>query len=263
MSNKLLRLLTRRAGTNRFSLTDSIEPLPKHEEPVPSIEAPYALDSARFVQHPRCKVLSGRGGFTLAEALTVVIVFGLIVVSVSTIYMAALRAYRRGEPANSAERKAAWAVSRMVPDFQQAISIRREDAPNDGTAVRVQVPDKVWDAAGGTHYNHIAVSGTNLSLVPGDWVCFYRGNDAAAMDPAGSKLWRSVLHADGNQGKRYVVADHLVDNPPHDGAPKPMFIYYPKVTRLRSVEMTITVREKSGAEVATSTMVSEVCFRNH
>jgi hypothetical protein len=205
----------------------------------------------------------GGDGFTLAEALMVTVIFGLIVVSVSTIYMAALRAYRRGEPANSAERKAAWAVSRMVPDFQQAIAIIPAAPPNDRTAVAVRVPDKVWDAADSIHYNHVSVSGSDLSLVPGDLVYFYRGSDSGAMDPAGSKLWRSVVHANGTMGKQYVVADHLVDNPPKAGAAKPMFIYWPDVTRLRSVEMTITVQERAGAQVANSTMVSEVCFRNH
>jgi len=206
---------------------------------------------------------AGGDGFTLAEALMVSVIFGLIVVSVSTIYMAALRAYRRGEPANSAERKAAWAVSRMVPDFQHAIAIIPADPPNDRTAVAVRVPDKVWDAADSTHYNHISVSGGNLSLVPGDLVYFYRGNDAGAMNATGSKLWRSVVHGDGTMGKQYVVADHLVDNPVKGSGPKPMFIYWPDVTRLRSVEMTVTVQERAGTQVANSTMVSEVCFRNH
>jgi hypothetical protein len=83
------------------------------------------------------------------------------------------------------------------------------------------------------------------------------------MSPTGSKLWRAVVHADGTSGNKYVIAENLVDNPPVDGAPKPMFIYWPDVTRLRSVEMTITVRETAGREIANSTMVSEVCFRNH
>ena len=205
-----------------------------------------------------------RRGFTLPEALTVTFVFGLIIVAVSTIYMAALRAYRRGEPANSAERKASWAVSRMAPDFQHAMAIIPAAAPNDATALAVRVPDKVWDAGDSVHYNHVAVDGGgNLYLVPGDWVYYYRGNDAGGMDAAGPRLWRAVVHADGTAGKRYAIADHIVDNPVQGGQPKPIFIYWPDVVRLHSVEMTITVQERAGAEVANSTMVSEVCFRNH
>lgn len=204
-----------------------------------------------------------RRGFTLAEVLTVSVILGILVVSVSTIYMAALRAYRRGEPANSAERKASWAISRMVPDFQHAIAVIPAEPPNDATAVAVRLPDKVWDAADSIHYNHIAIAGTEMSLVPGDYVYYYRGDDAGNMDAAGSKLWRAVVHADGSPGKRYVIADSIVDNPLQDGAPKPMFIYWPDVTRLRSVEMTVTAQARSGSEVANSTMVSEVCFRNH
>jgi len=204
------------------------------------------------------------GGFTLVEALTATIVLAVIIVSVSTIYMAALRTYRRGEPANSAERKASWAVTRMVPDFQSAIAVIPADAPNDATAVAIRVPDKAWDGTDQTHYNRILdTGGGNLALVPGDLVYFYRGNDVGSMDPGGSKLWRAVVHADGSQGKKYVVADHIVNNPLKSGVPKPMFIYWPDVVRLRSVEMTITVQERAGTQVANSTMVSEVCLRNH
>jgi len=207
---------------------------------------------------------ASQAGFTLAEALTVTIIFGLIVVSVSTIYMAALRAYRRGEPANSAERKAAWAVARMVPDFQQAIAVIPASPPNDATAIAVRVPDKVWNATDQTHYNHVSLTGGgDLYLVPGDLVYYYRGNDAGAMDATGSKLWRAVVHDDGSLGTKLVVADNLANNPLKGGAPKPMFIYWPDVVRLRSVEVTITVQERAGAQVANSTMVSEVCLRNH
>jgi len=210
--------------------------------------------------HTSCR---GRGGFTLPEALTVTIVLAILIVAVSTIYMAAVRAYRRGEPANSAEREASWAVRRMLPDFQQAIAIIPEDPPNDRTAVKMRIPDRVWDATDKAHYNHVAVNGSDLTLVPGDMVYFYRGNSAGAMDATGSMLWRAVVHADGSAGKKYQVADNLVDNPLKGGAPKPMFIYWPDVVRLRSVEMTITVQERAGSQVANSTMVSEVCFRNH
>jgi hypothetical protein len=204
------------------------------------------------------------GGFTLVEALTAAIVLAVIIVSVSSIYMAALRTYRRGEPANSAERKASWAVARMVPDFQGAIAVIPAPAPNDATAVAIRVPDQVWDATDSMHYNHIVdQGGGDLALVPGDLVYFYRGNDAGSMDPGGSKLWRAVIHADGSHGKTYVVADHVVNNPLQGGVPKPMFIYWPDVVRLRSVEMTVTVQERAGVQVANSTMVSEVCFRNH
>jgi Tfp pilus assembly protein PilV len=203
-----------------------------------------------------------RSGFTLAEALTVTVIFGFMIVSVSTIYMAALRAYRRGEPANSAERKASWAISRMVPDFQQAIAINIDPA-TQSYVVGMRVPDRAWDSVDHTHYNNVASDGTNLVLVPGDWIYYYRGNNAGAIDAAGSKLWREVIHADGTPGKKYVFAENIINNPDQSGAPKPMFIYWPDVVRLRSVEMTITVREHAGAQTADSTMVSEVCFRNH
>ncbi|UCH33961.1 MAG: hypothetical protein JSV65_15580 [Armatimonadota bacterium] len=212
----------------------------------------------------RAKSCRRRNGFTLAEALTVCVVFGIIVVSVATIFMAAARAYRRGEPANSAERKASWAISRMLPDFQHAIAVIPAPAPYDTTAVAMRVPAEAWNATDSTHYNRVELTGGGeLYLVPGDLVYYYRGNDAGGMDPAGTKLWRAAYHADGSAGKKYVIADNLVDNPSPAGAPKPMFIYWPDVTRLRSVEMTITVQEHAGREVASSTMVSEICFRNH
>jgi len=205
-----------------------------------------------------------RRGFTLPEVLTVCVIFGIIVMSVSAIYMAALRAYRRGEPANSAERKASWAVSRMLPDFQHAIQVIPASHPNERTAVATRAPDRVWNAVDGVHYNNVALTGEgDLYLVAGDLVYYYRGDDAGVMSPTGSKLWRTVVHSDGSLGKSYVVADNLVDNPDQGGGPKPMFIYWPDVTRLRSVEITVTVQERAGAEVANSTMVSEVCFRNH
>ena len=190
------------------------------------------------------------------------VIFGFMVVSVSTIYMAALRAYRRGEPANSAERKASWAIRRMVPDFQHAIAINI-DPSTQSYAVAMRVPDRVWDSTDNAHYNNVAVAGTELALVPGDWIFYYRGNDAGTIDPTGGKLWREVIHADGTPGKKYVFAENIINNPFAGSVPKPMFIYWPDVTRLRSVEMTITVREHAGAQIADSTMVSEVCFRNH
>ena len=48
------------------------------------------------------RVGRGCGGFSLPEAITVTVILAIIIVAVSTIYLAAVRAYRRGEPANSA-----------------------------------------------------------------------------------------------------------------------------------------------------------------
>ena len=201
---------------------------------------------------------------TLPEVIISFVVLVMILGAVSSLYFASMRAWYRGRRESSAEQKATWAVQRLAPDLRQAMSVTPDASPYIGCGITLRQPAKVWDSGEGKRLNQIA---TNLQgqpyLVAGDYVHFYRGDASGNQSATGGHFWRSLTHADGSQGPRYAVADNLIDNPlDGTGNPKAMFIYWPDVVRLKSVEATVTVRETEAHRSATTTMVGEVSMRN-
>lgn len=202
-------------------------------------------------------------GMTLPEVLVTTVVLGIIVVSVTSLFMAASSTYRVGAVEQAAERTAAHALERMVPDLRAAMLVAPGIGANADTYLMLTLPNRLWDT-GSPCYQLAADATGAMGLVPGDTVHYYRGNTAGELDPAGSYLWRMVVHSDGSVGKMYRIASGVVDNPnqaPFVG-PKPMFVYWPNEVLRESVEVTITVTVRESARTATHTAQSEVALRN-
>ncbi len=203
-------------------------------------------------------------GVTLPEMLTVVMVLSLILGTVSSIYINSLRAWCRGSAETYSEQKASWAVQRMIPDIRLGMSVVPGVAPHEASYIAVQLPQRDFDSGESTYLNRLGTDANGRPyLVPGGWVGYFRGDAGGAPDVHGDHIWRRQVAADGTILKQDSLADHVVDNPPDgSGNPKPTFIYWPDVYRLKSVEVTVTVREKQGGRTSTTTMNGEIALRN-
>jgi Tfp pilus assembly protein PilW len=200
---------------------------------------------------------------TLPELMVVCLVMFIILAAVSGIYYGSMRLYRRGEPANTAARKAAWALARMAPDIQQGIGVTLPNS--EKTEARIIIPDKQQESGGSTFYNVIALSPAGEPyLVRGNTVRYYRGTAGGAADAHGSNLWRQVVRPDGTALSPTLVTDNVVDNPPPAGAtqPRPMFDYWPDASFYKCVLVTVSVREATGSQVSTVPMSTWVALRN-
>jgi len=209
--------------------------------------------------------LLSKRGFTLPEVMVSTIILGILAVAVTTVFMACSRTYYVGATDQAAERLAAGALERMVPDLRAAMLVNQGEPPNENSHLLLQMPERVWNAdAEAYEYTLAPDSLGNLGLVAGDIVHYYRGNAAGEMTPSGDHIWRMVVHQDGSPGKTFAIASHVVDNP-YDSAyagPKPMFVYWPNEVLRESVEVTITVEVKEGARTSRRTAHSEVALRN-
>lgn len=205
-------------------------------------------------------------GVTLPEVVTAAMVLGIIIGSVSAIYSTAMQTWYRGASETYAEQKASLAVERMRPDLQQGMSVTAAASPYDDVCIAIQVPAKTYDSGQGVYLNQLAVDTEGHPyLVQGDYVVYYRGDGDGNISLTGDRVWRRMVRAsDGAILKEQVIADHVVDNPlAGTGSPKPMFIYWPDIYRLRSVEVTVTVQETYGHRTATKTMNGELSLRNN
>ncbi len=194
------------------------------------------------------------------------IVLGVVVGTVCAIYSTAMQSWYRGAAENYAEQKASMAVQRMVPDLHQGMAVSPAASPYDEVCIAVQLPAKLYDTGAGVSLNRLALDGNGRPyLVQGDFAVYYRGNADGNIATDGDHVWRKVIRAsDGVALKQQLIADHVVDNPDDGtGSPKPMFIYWPDIYRLRSVEVTLTIRETYGHRSATKTMNAELSLRNN
>ncbi len=207
-----------------------------------------------------------RNGVTLPELLAAIMVLSVIAGSITAIYMTAMRTWYRGAAETYAEQKASWVVQRMVPDLQQGMSVTPASTPYDEVCIAIRLPATTYDSYEGAHLNQIATDADGKPyLVAGDWAVYYRGDEYGNIALHGDRLWRRYVRgSDGYTLKQAVVADHIMDNPDDGtGSPKPMFIYWPDIYRLRSVEVTVTVQEERGNRTATETMNAELALRNN
>jgi prepilin-type N-terminal cleavage/methylation domain-containing protein len=205
-------------------------------------------------------------GVTLPEVLAAIMVLSVIAGTITAIYMTAMRTWYTGAAETYAEQKAYWAVHRMVPDFQQGMGVTPATSPYDNICIAIRLPMKVYDSGEGVYLNHIAtdIDGKPY-LVPGDWAIYFRGDEYGNIALDGDRIWRRYVRAsDGAALKQDVIADNIVDNPDDGtGSPQPMFIYWPDIYRLRSVEVTVTAQEERGSRTATKTMNAELALRNN
>jgi len=205
-------------------------------------------------------------GVTLAEVLAALLVFSVIVGSVSAIYTTAMRTWYVGAAENYAEQKASLAVQRMVPDLQQGLSVTEASYPYDAICIAIRLPAKTYDSGEGVYLNQVGTDAEGKPyLVEGDYAVYYRGNEYGNISLTGDRVWRRVVRAsDGATLRQQELADNVIDNPDDGtGTPMPMFIYWPDIYRLRSVEVTVTVQEEYGHRTATKTMNGEISLRNN
>lgn len=205
-------------------------------------------------------------GVTLPEVLAACLVLSVVVGAVSAIYTTTMRTWYLGASETYAEQKAALAIQRMVPDVQQGLSVTSATSPYDTICIAVQMPAKSFDSGEGVYLNQVGVDAEGKPyLVDGDFAVYYRGDEYGNLALDGDRIWRRVVRAsDGAILKEHVIADNVVDNPNDaSGGPKPMFIYWPDIFRLRSVEITVTIQEHMGNRTATKTMNGELALRNN
>jgi len=207
---------------------------------------------------------AARIGVSLPEVLTVVMVLSLIIGTVSAIYISSMRAWARGSTEAYSEQKASWAIERMFPDIRLGMSVVPGVAPHEASYIAIQLPQRNFDTGENAYLNQIATDANGRPyLVPGGCVVYYRGDAAGNADIQGDHVWRRQVAADGSILKQDSLADHVVDNPPDEsGQPKPMFIYWPDIYRLKSVEVTVSVRERQGTRVSETTINGEISLRN-
>jgi len=204
-------------------------------------------------------------GVTLPEALTAAMVLAVVIACISSIYTMSMRGWYLGTAEAYAEQKAAWVIQRMAPDFRGAMEVTPASPPNESLYVVLQAPAKAYDTGEGSYLNQVTVDAYgDPYLMPGDYVIYYRGNEYGGLDQHGDRIWRKVAHPDGTVVRQQEIADNITDNPDYGtGQPKAMFIYWPDIYRLRSVEITVTVEESRGNRTASKTMTSELTLRNH
>ena len=204
-------------------------------------------------------------GICLAEVLTVAIVLGIIMGTVTAIYTGSLRAWARGSTETYSSQKASGAVQRMIPDIRLGMSVVPGVAPHEASYIAVQLPQRTFDAGYQTYLNQLSTDADGQPyLLPGGCVVYFRGDADANPSNTGACLWRRLVSAGGDIVKQDRLTDNVVDNPDDaTGSPKPMFIYWPDVYRLRSVEVTVTVRERQGTRSSQTTVNGEITLRNH
>jgi hypothetical protein len=154
----------------------------------------------------------------------------------------------------------------MAPDLQTGVSVSAASSPYEDVCIAVRLPAKTYDSGQGAYLNQVAVDAEGVPyLVEGDYAVYYRGDAEGNIAVDGDRIWRRLVSGtDGTVIKEQVIADNIIDNPNDDtGNPKPMFIYWPDIYRLRSVEVTVTVQERQGNRTATKTMNGELTLRNN
>jgi hypothetical protein len=197
--------------------------------------------------------------------LTAILILSIVVGSVTAIYGAAMRSWYQGATLTYAQQKSSWAVNRMVPDLQQGISLTAASSPYDTICIAVRLPNKTFVGGAGAYLNEVQTDATGAPyLVEGNWAVYYRGDEYGGVSLYGDRIWRVVTDSSGTVLKTQQLADNVVDNPDDGtGSPKPMFVYWPDIYHLRSVEVTVTVEEKRGGRVEQSTMNAQITLRNN
>ncbi len=203
-------------------------------------------------------------GFTLAEALTAVMILSIIGGTVGAIYTSSMRTYSRGITENMAQQKACWAVQRMAQDVRLAMKVTPGDPPFMADQITIRLPNRVFDATERRHLNELFVDAEGAGLVPGRQLAYYRGDADGNLSVTGDHLWATLFEADGaTVVRRDLVTDHLVDNPlDASGQPAPIFHYWPRWDQCKALTVRVTVEERHGQRVAQATMFAEYKLRN-
>ena len=199
------------------------------------------------------------GGFTLPELLVAMAVMGCLAWTVSLIYFSVLGVYNKNIWRLRPYDEATKAVERVAKEVREAMLI--DSAGTSG--LTVIMPEK--DA---NRENVLVDDGQgHLVLSQGDWVAFYLSDNTGAMGATGHCLWKAVKpKGAASFVPRVKIAEdiHPELNPvdPTTGLTRPMFTYWPDVTRLWGVEMWITSTSTVHGQLQPQTAHTESFLRN-
>ena len=210
-----------------------------------------------------CKL--SRQGFSLPEVLVAVTILAILLGSVVAIFLSCGRSWRRGTAESRAQQATYQAVRRIAPDIRAAMSVTPFPAPYNNIGITLQLPARAFNSGAGAYHNTLAIDSHGKPyLVAGNKVNYFRGDAAGQASLTGDRVWRVMTNYAGTtEIKRSVIAQGLIDNPVDaDGNAKPMFIYWPDIFRLKSVETTVTFRAQEAQKTAVATLVDETSLRN-
>lgn len=171
----------------------------------------------------------GVRGATLAEALVVVTIVGIVGGMATAIYFASLRLYLHSTASYMAQQEADRVfrtLSRTLWPAMQVVAAREDDL----TLVLPQTQ-------GGSLV---------LPLSPGRVVRFFRGNAQGIWDPQGAYLWM-------DDGSRKALTSSLEAL---------RFDYFPSPVQVRRITVTLTVAVRQGARTERFTASWSVAPRN-
>jgi hypothetical protein len=185
-----------------------------------------------------------RGGFTLVEALTTATVLSILSIGVSSLYIASLRMYTRGQRESTSRDKASLALERMMPELREAYNV---DYPGPNLIV-FTMPQQGIDG-------RYAIDPATRTLLTGKQVTFYLADTTGTIGAPGRYIWRAERAAGTSTWtKRTLVMDDVEDL---------SFTYAPSIDMLELVQAAITVGQGDNPGYINRTEVAEVWIRNH
>ena len=199
------------------------------------------------------------GGFTLPELLVAMGVMAALAWTVSLIYFSVLGVYNKNMWRLRPYDEATKAVERVAKEVREAMLI---DAAGPSGLV-VVMPEK------NANRDNVLVSDGQggLAMSQGDYLKLYLSDATGSLDATGNCLWMA-LQRKGTIGfvPRVKIAEdiHPELNPvdPITGQRRPMFTYWPDVTRLWGIEMWITSTSLVHGQLQPQTAHTECYLRN-
>lgn len=127
------------------------------------------------------QIVRGRCGFTLVEAATVTGLMVLVVLSVVSMLIGAMRTYDSSSNRTYTDQDAVMAMQMMVNEVREAKAITILDpGPDEGTRLRVVLPAL---AAGEQYYDRRQADDYNS-------IDYYVSGSSGDIDESGTWLWR-------------------------------------------------------------------------
>jgi type II secretory pathway component PulJ len=173
-----------------------------------------------------------RRGFSLAEALIVIMMVSVLGGLATAIYFAALRAYAQSYASYSAQQEADILLTQLYRQIWSAMQVL--EAEDD--ALTVVLPQQQGDTL-------------VIPLVAGDVIRFYRGDEAGEEDPDGAFLWMENL----SRGERQVITSHLQDL---------VFSYEPSAEQVQRITVTLTTVDTQSHRTRVFTTSLSITPRN-
>jgi prepilin-type N-terminal cleavage/methylation domain-containing protein len=207
------------------------------------------------------KLIRRRGthGFTLPELMVAMAVMGCLAWVIALIYFSVISVYNKNMWKLRPYDEATKAVERVAKEMRGAMLI---DTAGANIMIAV-MPEK-----NANRDNVLIDDGAGqLALSQGDWIAFYLSDSTGAVGATGQCLWMAVKQKGAASFvPRVKIAEdiHPELNPvdPTTGQPRPLFTYWPDVTRLWGVEMWITSTSSVHGQLQPQTAHTECYLRN-